>query len=72
MAGRKIDDRSSWVGGASKGSVFPEGVKHKQYSSAEGAGALGKYEDTSEAIHSMQEMGIKKAKAHAAKTEYRN
>lgn len=72
MAGRLIKDHGSWVGGASKGSVFPEGVKHKQYTSAEGAGALGKYEDTSEAIHSQQEMGIRKAKAHPVKSEYRN
>lgn len=72
MAGRRIDDHSSWMGGASKGSVFPEGVKHKMESSAEGAGALGKYEDTSEAIKAMQEMSIRKAKAHPMKAEYRN
>lgn len=72
MAGRKIDDHSFWAGGASKGSVFPEGVKHKMESSAEGAGALGKYEDTSESIKSQQEMGIRKAKAHPMKAEYRN
>lgn len=72
MAGRKIDDHSFWAGSKSKGSVFPEGVHHKMESSAEGAGALGKYEDTTEAIRSQQEMGIRKAKAHSAKSEYRN
>jgi hypothetical protein len=72
MAGRKIDDHSFWAGGKSEGSVFPEGVHHKKYTSAEGAGELGKYEDTSEAIHSQQEMGIRKAKAHSVKSEYRN
>ena len=72
MSGRKISDHSFWAGGKSKGSVFPEGVKHKMYSSAEGAGAVEKYEDTSEAIHGQQEDGIRKAKAHAAKSDYRN
>lgn len=72
MAGRKIDDHSFWAGSKSKGSVFPEGVHHKMESSAEGAGSLGKYEDTTEAIRSQQEMGIRKAKAHAHKSEYRN
>lgn len=72
MSGQRIDDHKFFAGGASKGSVFPEGVHHKKYTSAEGAGELGKYEDTSEAIHSQQEMGIKKAKAHSAKSEYRN
>ena len=28
--GRRIDDHSSWMGGASKGSVFPEGAKVKE------------------------------------------
>lgn len=72
MSGRRIDDHSSWVGGKSKGSVFPEGVKTKNESSAVGAGALGKYEDTTETIKSQQEMGISKAKAHPMKPGYRN
>jgi hypothetical protein len=72
MAGRRIDDHSSWVGGASKGSVFPEGVKTKNESSAVGAGSLSKYEDTTETIKSQQEMGISKAKSHPMKPGYRN
>lgn len=71
MAGRRIDDHSSWVGKGSKGSVFPEGVKTKNESSAEGAGSLSKYEDTTETIKSQQEMGINKAKAHPMKPGHR-
>lgn len=72
MSGRRIDDHSSWIGGGSKGSVFAEGVKIKNESSAEGAGAVGKYEDTTETIKSQQEMGIGKAKSHPMKPGYRN
>lgn len=71
MSGRKINDHSSWVGSGSKGSVFPMGAKTKMESSAEGAGAVGKYEDTSEAIKSQQEIGIRKAKGHPMKSDYR-
>ncbi len=47
--GQRIDDHSFWAGGASKASVFPDGPhKEKEYSSAEGAGSLPKYEDTTE------------------------
>ncbi len=72
--GQKIDDRSFWAGGRSKASVFPDGPhKEKQYVSAEGAGNVMKYEDTSEAIKKMQDDGQKKAKAHQGKLpEYRN
>ena len=70
--GQAIDDHSFWAGGASKGSVFPEGVHTKDYSSAEGAGELPKYEDTSEAIKAAQEEGKRKVKANPVKTGYRN
>jgi len=72
MSNKRIDDHSSWIGGKSKGSVFPEGVKTKNESSAVGAGHLGKYEDTTETIKSQQEMGIGKAKSHPMKPGYRN
>jgi hypothetical protein len=72
MSGQKIDDHSFWAGGKSKGSVFPEGVKTKNESTAEGAGGLSKYEDTTEAIKSVQEMGEKKVKSHPLKSGYRN
>jgi hypothetical protein len=70
--GQKIDDHSFWAGGKSKGSPFPEGNKVKTYTSAEGAGSLSPYEDTTEAIKEQQEIGIRKAKAHKQKDHYKN
>lgn len=72
MSGRRIDDHSSWIGSRSKGSVFPEGVHHKMESSAEGAGAVSQYADTTEAIRSQQEAGKGKVKAHPTKPGFRN
>lgn len=73
MAGQKINDHSFWAGGKSKDSVLPMGVKFKHESSAEGAGAVMKYEDTTEAIRASQVEGEKKAKAHPMKQpNYRN
>jgi hypothetical protein len=72
MAGQKIDDHSFWAGGKSKGSVFPEGAKVKEYNSAEGAGGVMKYEDTTEEIKAQQEKGISQAKKHPMKPNYRN
>lgn len=70
--GQKINDHSFWGGGRNKASVFPEGVKTKQYMSAEGAGDMMKYEDTTEAIKSQQDQGISKAKGRKLKDCYRN
>jgi len=72
--GQKINDHAWWGGSASKGSVFPDGPhKVKMESSAEGAGSVMKYEDTTEAIRSAQVMGEKKVKSHQGKLpEYRN
>lgn len=70
--GRKIDDHSFWAGGRSKNTVLAEGVKFKSESSAEGAGHLGEYEDTTEAIKGNQMTAEKKIKAHPAKPGYRN
>jgi hypothetical protein len=72
MSGRAINDHSFWAGGASKGSVFPEGAKTKDESSAEGAGHLGVYEDTTEAIKKEQEMSKNKVLSHPLKAGYRN
>lgn len=58
--GQKINDHSFWAGKGSNGSVFPMGAKVKGESSAEGVGALNKYEDTTEAIKSQQMMNKKK------------
>lgn len=71
MAGQRIDDHSFWAGGKSKGSVFPEGAKTKDESSAEGFGALMHYEDTTESIKSQQEMNKKKVHGHPQKPGHR-
>lgn len=70
--GQRIDDHKSWVGAAEKGEVFPKGVKTKMESSAEGAGELSQYGDTTEAIKEQQVMGERKAKSHAMKPGFRN
>ena len=73
MSGQKINDHSSWMGKGSKGHVFPDGPhKTKMESSANGAGKLEKYEDTTEAIRSQQEAGERKIKGHAHKPGTRN
>lgn len=72
MAGRRINDHAFWAGGHSKGSVFPEGAKTKNESSAEGFGALSHYEDTTETIKAQQEMSKRKVHGHAHKEGYRN
>ena len=70
--GQKINDHGSWAGGKSKDSPLPMGNKTKHFSSAEGAGAMNEYEDTSEKIQSQQEQGIRKAEGHKQKPSYRN
>jgi len=71
--GQRIDDHSFWAGKGANGSVFPMGAKTKNESSAEGAGSVMKYEDTTERIKSAQEMGVKKVKGHQGRLpEYRN
>lgn len=71
--GQRIDDRSFWAGSGSNGSVFPMGAKTKDESSAEGAGNVMKYEDTTEAIKASQVAGVGKIKAHPMKQPgYRN
>jgi len=72
--GQRIDDHSFWAGSKSKDSVFPDGPhKTKDESSAEGAGSLMKYEDTTEAIRATQVEQVKKAKSLPMKQPgYRN
>ena len=72
--GLRIDDHQVWMGAKGKASVFPDGPhKEKMESSAEGAGSLMKYEDTTEAIRAGQVAGEKKIKAHPMKQpNYRN
>ncbi len=72
--GQAINDHSFWAGGKGKSSVFPDGPhKVKNESSAEGAGKLMKYEDTTEAIKSTQVESVKQAKSRPMKQPgYRN
>ena len=70
--GQKIDDHGSWIGKGANGTVFPQGVKLKNESSAEGAGEVMKYEDTSEAIKSTQNTAKAKVKARPMKDGNRN
>ncbi len=72
MSGQRIDDHSFWAGAKSKDSVFPKGVHTKDESSAEGAGKLSKYEDTTETIKAQQELSKKKIHSHPAKFLHRN
>lgn len=73
MSGQRIDDHKWWGGSKGKDSVFPDGPhKCKDESSAEGAGKLSKYEDTTEAIKSQQEMGKRKIHGHPHKPGTRN
>lgn len=72
MSGRKINDHSFWAGGMSKESPLPMSSKMKQEMSADGAGELGMYWDTTEKIKEMQDMGEKKIKSSMPKSGYRN
>lgn len=69
--GMKIDNHSFWAGSKGKASPFPDGPhKEKEFSSAEGAGEVNYYEDTTEAIKSSQVMSVKKVKAHPMKNGF--
>jgi len=71
--GQRIDDHSFWAGKGANGSVFPMGAKVKNESSAEGAGSVMKYEDTSARIKQAQMDAVKDVKKHQGKLpEYRN
>jgi hypothetical protein len=67
MAGRRIDDHSFWAGKPGKDSRFPDGARTKDETTAEGAGAVMHYEDTTEAIKSSQEMGERQIKKRPLK-----
>jgi len=72
MAGRLINDHSSWMGKGGKDMVMPEGAKTKRESSAEGFGGLSQYEDTTETIKSQQEMSKKKVHGLPMKAGHRH
>ncbi len=72
MGGRRIDDHANWTGSAPKGQVFADGAKMKMESSANGAGELNQYWDTTEKIKEQQEMCEGKMKSNQTKPGYRN
>ena len=71
MAGQRIDDHSSPFGKSRSNVPFPEGAKMKQISDQEGAGSVMRYEDTEEAIKSVQEKSVSQTKKHPMKPGYR-
>ncbi|CAB4164551.1 hypothetical protein UFOVP816_45 [uncultured Caudovirales phage] len=70
MSGMRIDDHKFFAGSGSP--KFPKGVHTKDYSSAEGAGKVSSYEDTTEAIKEQQVKGKGKVQSHPMKPSYRN
>jgi hypothetical protein len=72
MGGQKISDHSFWAGKGANGSVFPMGAKTKNESSANGAGGLSMYEDTTEKIKASQERAEGEMKRHNRKEFERN
>lgn len=68
---QRIDDHSSWAGKAPKGVPFPMESKMKEETSAEGAGRLGEYDQTTEDIRRDQMSGEGKMKSKPMKPGYR-
>ncbi len=69
--GMRINDHKFFAGSGSP--RFPKGVHTKDESSAEGAGSVPKYEDTTEEIKSAQVAGVGKIKGHQGKLpKFRN
>jgi len=70
MADRRIDD----FGGMPKTSdeLMKSKTHVKHFSSAEGAGHMKDYPDTTEEIKRDQEQGVSKIKKHPQKTGYRH
>lgn len=70
MSGRRIDDHGSWMG---KGGKYPLPMesKMKEESSANGAGGLSSYDDTTEAIKRDQVAGEGKLRGKPMKPGYR-
>ncbi len=71
MSGRRIDDHKAWMGSSPKGSPLPMESKMKEESSAEGAGGIMDYPDTTEDIKRDQVAGIGKMRGRPLKPGYR-
>lgn len=70
--GQKIDDHSFWAGGRSKASVFAMGAHSKEEVSADGAGNLPVYEDTTAKIKATQEESQRKMRGRSLKSNFRH
>lgn len=71
--GQKIDDHSFWAGSKGSASVFPDGPhKVKMESTADGAGSLGRYQDTTEEIKKSQNHAQAKIKGRPLADNNRN
>jgi len=68
---QRIDDHSDWIGGRKKGVPLPMESKMKEETSAEGAGRLGEYDQTTEDIRRNQVAGEGKVKSKPMKPGYR-
>ena len=62
--GRRIDDHSGFPGKGDSRNPLPNGCKSQYFDSAEGAGELREYQDTTPKIKAAQEAGISKMKSH--------
>lgn len=70
--GQRIDDHSFWAGSKGSASVFPDGPhKVKMESTAEGAGSLARYQDTTEEIRKTQVHAEKQIKGRPLKDNNR-
>lgn len=69
--GMRIDNHANWTGSAPKGQVYANGAKMKSIADQEGSGSVMRYEDTEEAIKSVQEKSVSQAKKHPMKPGYR-
>lgn len=72
MAGRRIDDHSFFAGKASNDNPLPNGCHSQYYDSAEGAGEVGAYQDTSPKIEALQDENIRLMKRHEQPPMRRN
>jgi len=71
--GMRIDDHAFWADRPGKDSRFPDGPhKTKDESSADSAGSVMRYEDTTEMIRYQQENGERKIKGRPLKPSFRN
>lgn len=69
--GQRIDDHANWTGKAAKGVVFADKAKTRSISDQEGSGSVMRYEDTEQAIKSVQEKSVSQTKKHPMKPGYR-